>query len=218
MKPLEITAHLVAGYSSKDPWSPSLDGALAYVEMRRRLGDDFAASSAIPSSLRPVEGLPLEVCRWGDQWWYAASSPIIVGLHGRDRRFFHRRFDDRHERYLPSGVKKVMTAAGPYKTTRLFDVHVICRALRWHVIGERTRIEDMLTEIDQIGGRRGVGYGRVERWQIEDGNARIARGHRPLPADLQEVQGSQVMPWGLVPPGRATIAECVMPEERHEEA
>lgn len=215
MKPLKVRAVLRNGYAAKDPWSPAIDGIIAAQIMRRELGDDYASSAAQPSALRHVEGLPLEVISWGDLWWYAASSPIIVGFAGREKRAFHRRFDDQHERHLVEGAKKIMTAAGPYRNTRLFDVRVICRALEWHVVGRPDEVYDLVRGVDQIGGRRSVGFGEVVEWQVCDGDPRIARGHRPLPVGLQEIQGGMVMPWGIVPPVRLRPVECVMPDERH---
>jgi len=218
VQPLRIRAHLRNGYAAKDPWSPAIDGILAAVAMRRKLGDEYISSAAQPSKLQPIEGLPLEVCRWGDLWWYAASSPIIVGFAGREKKAYHRRFDDQYERHLVDGIRRVMTAAGPYKNTRLHDTRVICRALEWHVIGDEASIRDLLSDVEQIGGRRGIGYGWVTEWQISAGDPRIARGHRPLPVDIQESQDGMVMPWGIVPPGRWRPIECWMPEERHAEA
>lgn len=216
MQPLRIRADLVNGFAAKDPWSPAIDGILAAVEMKRRLGDDF--SSPQPSRLQPVEGLPLEVVRHGDLWWYAASSPVIVGFAGKEKKHYHRRFDDQHERYLPDKMGRVMTAAGPFKTTRLFDTRIICRAVEWHVVGDADEIREMLADVEQVGAKRGTGFGMVKSWQISGGDRRISYGHRPLPVGFQEVHGAQVMPWGIVPPARWRPVECVMPEVRHAEA
>ncbi|WP_132545437.1 hypothetical protein [Rhodovulum euryhalinum] len=211
-----ITAHLKNGFISRNPWAPAIDGIVGAVIQRERLGDKEFCSPA-PSDLKPVEGLPFERIEHEGLWWYAASSPIIVGAVGKERRYFHRRFDDHRERHLEHD-KKVETTKGPYKAYRLYDVRVICRAIRWHAIGDRAEIDRCVSKISQVGGKRGSGFGEVLRWEItDDGDPRIARGHRPLPATLMERKGAVVMPYGLVPPARVHQVECVMPEERHDE-
>lgn len=219
MTPLRIRAGLVRGFAAKDPWSPAIDGIIAAVVMRDRIGsEEFVLRGSRNSTLEHVTGLPIEIVRDGDRWWYASSSPLIVDIAGRERRYFHRRFDDQHERHLVDVVKRVMTAAGPYKSTRLFDTRVIASAVEWHVIGDQTEIERILRRVSQIGGRRGIGYGEVSEWSVTaDGDASIARHHRPLPVTYAEAHGidGQRMPWGLVPPGRLDPVDCVMPEARH---
>lgn len=218
MKPLKITAWLAHGFTAQTPWTPSIDGIVAAAVMRERLGPDRYRTPPA-SGLEPVEGLPFDVIRHGDHWWYAASSPIIVGAKGREKKFFHRRFDDNMERFLPEGTKRVQTGTGSYKASRLYDVRVVCRGLRWHAVGDPAEVERLVNTIDQVGGRRAVGFGRVLSWEVsEDGDPRIARGHRPLPVELQEIQDAVVLPWGLVPPVRCSSTDCVMPEERHDAA
>lgn len=220
MESMRIRADLQHGYVSSDPWSPSLDGILAYVVMRERLGDEaFVTSAARTMALRPVEGLPLEVVSYGELWWYAASSPRVIGKAAVRQAFFHRRFDDQHEQFLADKVGKVLTAAGPYKASRLADMHVICGGLEWSAVGDRREIERLLARVTAIGGARSRGYGSVARWSVEPAGpeSRLsAHRQRPLPvvyADKHGVTGA-VMSWHLVPPARAPAsrADCVMPD------
>ena len=45
MQSLTVTAHLMTGFASKFDWSPSLDGILAWVVQRERLGvEEFTAT------------------------------------------------------------------------------------------------------------------------------------------------------------------------------
>lgn len=212
MQPLRICARLINGYAAKDPWSPALDGIVAAVVMADRLGWDYFTGTA-PSAMEPVTGLPFEVRHEGNLWWYAVSSPIIVGFAGREKKAFHRRFDDQHERHLAPDVGRVLTAAGPYKATRLHDTRVICRALDWHVVGDEAALRPILDRVAQVGARRGIGCGLVSGWEIAPGDAEIARTHRPLPA--AQFPDRMSMPWGLHPPARLGAVECAMPEERH---
>lgn len=213
MTPIRIRVRLVNGFVVKDPWSPAIDGIIAAAFMREKLGDDFFTQRE--ADMQPVEGLPLAVERHDGRWWYLASSPAQIGARGQDKRFFHRRFDDQHEAYLPPGIGRVLTAAGPYKSSRLYERRAICRGLEWHVIGNEPEIRRLLGTIDQIGGGRGRGYGQVSEWLYDAGDEAIARRRRPLPVEYAQVIGvtGRVMPWGVVPPGRiaAAICDCVMP-------
>lgn len=221
MTPLIVKARLRNGFVQRDPWSPTLDGIVAAIVMRDRLGADaFAANASRNALMEPVEGLPFEVVRDDAHWWYAVSSPRLLGVAGRERRHFHRRFDDGLERHLEVGVKRVQTSAGPYKNARLFDTRTICRGVEWHVVGDAEALRRILAKVSQIGARRGVGYGEVVEWIVADGgDAEEARFRRPLPAAFAAQLGisGPVMPWGLVPPARTGLVDCVMPmmEARH---
>jgi CRISPR type IV-associated protein Csf3 len=218
MTPLRVICHLCNGFVRRDPWSPAIDGIIAAVVMRDRLGDDYAYGAAQPSQMVKVEGLPLAVERHGNDWWYCASFPEVIGEVGKERKFFHRRFDDHRERYLEPGVKKVLTSAGPYKMARLWDTRNICRGLEWHVIGDASEISSLLERITQVGGRRGVGFGEVTRWEVTADGAeeRAARLWRPLPVAYAEAHGLKgpVMPYGLTPPSWCPLwkIDCIMPE------
>lgn len=212
MTPLRIIARLQNGVIQSDPWSPSIDGILAAAMMREKLGDAFYLSRV--ADMQPVVGLPLDVVRHGDRWWYACSSPQLIDSHGKDRRYYHRRFDDHLEQYLPPKMGRVLTAAGPYKNTRLSETRIVCRGLEWHVIGDAEKIERLLINVDQIGAGRGRGHGVVLNWRVTDGDAERA-ANRPVPVEYAESIGlvGRVFPWGIVPPFRLPhlICDCVMP-------
>ena len=215
MTPIAITAELYNGFVSADPWSPAIDGILAYWLMRERLGaEEFSISQGHSHRMTPVEGLPLEVMRHGDLWWYAASSPRY-GSAATVRKHIHRRFDQSAaEKYLPA-IRKVQTSAGAYKNARISLMHRITNQVTWHVIGDGPEIERLLRTCAHIGGKVSAGFGRVRRWSYAEGDADLARFSRPLPADYaskHDIHGP-VMEWGLRPPVRlaANIAACVMP-------
>ncbi|WP_198033116.1 hypothetical protein [Methylosinus sp. PW1] len=213
MKPTLIRAVLVNGYITSNPWTPTIDGIVAYASQLRKHGDEFYVHR--DSEMVPVDDLPIEKIEFGGRWWYSCSTPYPVDSVGRQKRNYHRRFDDRYEGYLVSGVGKVLTKAGPYKAARLADTRTICRAVEWHVVGDREALRDLLGDIDQIGAARAVGFGSVVEWQLEDGDAEIARRRRPLPLEYAESIGiaGRRMSWGIVPPTRLpeSICECVMP-------
>lgn len=224
MQPLIITAHLMTGFASSDPWSPAIDGILAYQFMREKLGaEEFALHAHRDDQQEPVEGLPLAVERWGDWWWYQCSTPIYRS-HAEVTRHLHRRFDaGSAERYWNNQGKsgKVMTGAGPYKNARLSLLQHVTPAVRWAVVGDKPEIERLLALVTHIGARCGSGYGRVRNWEVEEAETLaedLARQHRPLPEthpDALALEGPRMV-WGLRPPGRhpLNITDCAMPPHR----
>jgi CRISPR type IV-associated protein Csf3 len=215
MRPLKVTAQLYNGFAASDDWSPALDGILAYWKLRLADPDHFLTTQGRSDLMTPVDGLPLERIEDGDWWWYACSSPIYT-LHEQHRRYFHRRFDDQQERFLPADVKSVLTSAGPYKNYRKSLMLRVTAAVVWHCIGDAEAIRALLNACHHIGSKPSQGYGRVKQWQIEeDGDESLALFHRPLPVDYARGRGidGPVMRWGLRPPVRiaANLCECVMP-------
>lgn len=217
MQTFKLTAHLRHGYVARNAWSPAIDGIVGYQHLMEKLGpDEFAISAAQSSQLRPTTGLPFDIVRDGEHWWYAVSAPIRIGFAGRETKSYHRRFDDRHERFLDAGTRKVMTAAGPYKNARLHETRWICRAVEWHCVGDPAEAFRLASQIVQIGASRQRGYGEVLRWELSlDADEKLARFHRPLPVAYATERGitGLEMVWPLAPPGRCpeVQARCILP-------
>lgn len=218
--PLIVTAELANGYASADPWSPGLDGILAYWALREQLGEEeFALGMTGHRSLVEPD-LPL--ARDGDdaRWWWVCSSPEAVGVAARFVRWEHRRFDlDAATRHVEERVRSVLVGGGPYKNYRNRRLGVVCRALTWRCVGEAREIERLLRRCDNIGAGHTHGWGVVRRWRVEPGAAEDgerARNDRPLPVEIAAARGvfGPQWEWGIRPPGRAPEhrALCVMPE------
>lgn len=221
MIPITVTAHLVNGLVMGDPWSPSLDGILAYAVMRERLGpDEMRLQATRTSDLTPVEGVPLGVERCSGLWWYRCSSPRVAEDALRHVSHVHRRFDDHEERHLDPNTKRVMTSAGPYKSTRLAEVRVVTPYVSWQALGDSTEVRRLLATIPAVGRGLARGHGVVERWDVRDGADEDAvRFDRPLPIEFARAHGvsGQEMVWGFVPPARAPTCNtmCVLPARGH---
>lgn len=220
MRPLRITAHLRNGFSSADPWSPAFDGVIAYWVMRERLGEEqFALNSSDPARLVIPDGLPLVKVEDGDQWWWAASSPMLDSERTW-RRYYHRRFDVAlATSYLPEDQRgRVIVQSGPYKNYRnIRDVKLTKRIL-WSAIGDPAEITRLLAQCWWVGGGSAQGLGRVERWEVVDGDDEDewrARYQRPLPAEVADAHGITGirLEWGIRPPGRLAVNRmlCVLP-------
>lgn len=218
LQALRVTAHTPAGHVASDPYSPTLDGILAYWALRERLGEEaFALGQSGHADMVEIDDLPLGREVHDGLWWWQVSAPITAPL-GRFVRHFHRRFDDAHApAYLDRGVRKVLTAAGPYKAYRHQRTVALAPAVTWHCIGDREEIARLLRSCSHIGQGGARGWGQVERWQVTvDGDAALARLYRPLPVAFAEAHGvtGPLLEWGIRPPGRllAHRVLCVMPD------
>jgi CRISPR type IV-associated protein Csf3 len=217
-EPLIVTAYTPAGYTRSDPWSPSLDGILAYWAARELLGDEeFALRSTGQMPLVEIE-LPLAREEWGDMWWWQCSSPVEGPLSQAFSRHTHRRFDDQHERYLDERVKKVLTAGGPYKVARIRTEVRLVPHVSWHVVGDADEIQRLVRRCSYIGRNATRGSGEVVAWEVRDGNDQtpaMARFHRPIPVGFAEEHGvtGLVSRYGIRPPVWSPDhqTECVLP-------
>lgn len=217
MQALKITAHLMTGFASKFDWSPSIDGILAWVVQRERLGfDEFIATQHRPDMQAPVEGLPLSVERFGDDWWYQASMPIYRS-HAVMTHNLHKRFNAAEAESRMHGKQtKVQTTKGPYKNARYQLRQHVTDRVHWHAVGNKVEVERLLSGITHVGAKVGAGYGRVREWTVETGGDRsTARLHRPLPVGFAEQEGvaGMLLEWGHRPPIRIPENQrlCVIP-------
>jgi len=214
MRPLKVVASLYNGFAAADDWAPALDGILAYWMLYLRDPDEFAVLQARSDLMTPIEGLPLERISDGAWWWYAASSPIYR-LHEMHAIYFHRRFDDQHERFLPEDTKKIITKAGPYKAYRKSLLFRVTPKIEWHCVGDESEIRRLLAPCRHVGAKSSQGHGRVRSWEIEEGDEQTALFRRPLPEPYARRMGidGAVMRWGIRPPARIAANQtlCVMP-------
>lgn len=212
MTPLRIVAHTPTGIARSDPWSPSLEGVLAYWWMKAHLDEEAFALGAAGYGAVLDADLPLGREHDGDTWWWQCSSPIVAPV-GEHRRHFHRRFDvDAATRF--TSVGRVEVKAGPLKNMRKEMIVTLTPTVTYHAIGHRAGVEQLLRRCTQLGALVGRGSGRVTRWVVtEDGEADLARFARPLPAAFAARHGREglALDWGLRPPGRRHRSACVMP-------
>lgn len=217
MQTLLVTAHLCNGFAASDPWSPALDGILGYWLMRERLGsEEFFLQAARPDLREPCARLPVATVEHGEQWWYACSMP----LYQTQREFlhyFHRRFDAQAaERYMVPPRGRTNTKAGPYKAFRLYERVRLMSCVQWHVIGDGDEIGRLLRRCSHIGAKASQGRGRVARWEVDTaaGSEHMARQLRPLPVEYAAAHGidGYRIDWGIRPPVRDHVTDCIIPE------
>lgn len=214
MEPLVVTAKLATAYTANDPWSPSLDGLLAYWQLREQLGEEEFALGM--TGHRPVveAQLPLGREGYGDWWWWQCSTPLVETV-AEFMRYTHRRFDD-YAAVDRVTTRRVETASGPYKEYRIGQTMRVTDAIRWHCIGDAVEIRRLLRLCGTLGRGHTHGYGEVREWLVEDGgDEQLARFHRPLPVEyaMRNGRSGTTLRWGIRPPGRVPEHQtiCVMP-------
>lgn len=159
--PLRITA-TVAGRIALPHGPLALDGLLAAAVCM--------IEGVVPATrledCRPVE---IPVQREPDGRFHLAS--FSVGAFERfGTKWINRRFPIAEAQAMGGPkLRRINLAGGPCKSYRipLESGHLVDDTLTWFCLGDRVRIEALLPAIRGLGKRRGVGLGRVLRWQVE---------------------------------------------------
>lgn len=181
-EPLRIVAHLQGSIVTV----PALDAMLA-------------ALVATVEGLPPVQtgdtyaDIDIPILREPGGRFHLASAPIFreerYEMRHRNRRFPMTEAQmlggaDLRRVNVQNGATKSFRV--PYQKTHLVDDRVL-----WYCQGDRKRIAWLLQTTDYLGRQRGVGAGRVVRWQVESveepwpGFPVLLDGQplRPLPLD-----------------------------------
>ncbi len=218
MQPIRVTAELIDGFLSKFEWSPSLDGILAYADLREKMGaDEFLLTKNMVHIQSPHDSLPLQKEIIEGDWWYQSSRPIY-SIAVQHRQYLHRRFNTLDaDRWCEERVKVVETTKNGFKNYRLLFRHHITQRVVWHCVGDADRVRALLNTMTHIGAKTGSGFGRVKQWRVElNGDASLARFCRPLPIEFAQRHGivGAVMEWAHRPPLQLVENKrvCVIPE------
>ena len=210
MVPIVVTAHTPSGFLTYEPWTPALDGILAFAFERERLGTDFGTNVDV----RPVEGLPLAKTRWRDTWWYRVGMPRFVTKHQYEKHIV-RRFDGREAQERLPAKNKVVTSMGRHKNIRKARLISVGASVSWAAVGDPEEVRRLLSDIPNVGGGWSRGFGRVSSWVVEEREEEILR---PVPVEYAQEQGHEGyrVHIGFRPPSwlPENQAACVVPEFR----
>jgi hypothetical protein len=158
-EPLEVVAHLRGPVAL--PNALALDALLGWaVVVRDGLTPALSAAECVELAL-PLAEEP------GGRFYLASVSHGEVEAH--ENHWLHRRHPVEVAQAMgPAEQRRVKISAGAEKSYRipLDTVHLVGDALRWWCIGERAEVEALLSLVAYVGKRRGVGLGRVARWEV----------------------------------------------------
>lgn len=223
MNNLKITAHLSTPMGVYDNWSPSLEGLLTY-----RLLEEYNLLSPNPTVEQVantqdflVQHLPLRQATIKDDRYWCVSSPCYV-INGELTDRYRKRWDS-HETNLNWGKRKpkFLTGEGAEKSYDLPLYARLTNTITWFVVGDKTKINDLLSPITHIQKKRSYGNGEVTKWQIEitydDYHLwRDDKLMRPMPVRLisQKLDNPQMI-WGWRSPAwlAANKELCYMPKD-----
>jgi len=197
MRSVTVVAQVQTGAILDAEWPVLLDGLLAAVARRRRLGADYNNPDD-----NEIEALPL--ARWtrdtANEWVWLASTAMPDRTDVEDVRWFHQRFDHKSaEKVLGDKLPKNIRQIGPTKDWRLPNIVTVCSTLTWWAVGDPDQIRQMVQAVPSVGRKRGQGEGAVVRWAVEDAGApdpawalRAPDGtvSRPVPAHAAAALGA----------------------------
>jgi CRISPR type IV-associated protein Csf3 len=184
--------------ASTDPWLP-LDSILAAEWMRQNHPEAFYnASSHMLTNDFIVADLPFERRGAGDDWYWACSFNTEAPLHEYVMHW-HKRFDDRLEKYIDFGGKRgrVDTKSGKNKAYRMPLVVQLFDRLTWYAVGNMEAVRDLCLTVTHLGKKSSQGLGAVDYWDVEPwpedwSEVREGRMTRAVPVELGLSEGAQV--------------------------
>ncbi|BAW26656.1 hypothetical protein B382_19600 [Stutzerimonas stutzeri B1SMN1] len=144
----------------------ALLGALRVSEVRAELGD----------GINPRDhhyDLPLEQYRSRSGQWVFKASAFHINKGTASQNWMQtsrintaEAARHRSEGFLLLRAAKPNPAGGPFKNS-LYHYPLVWATLTAYCVGDQARIADLLSQCRQIGGRRGVGCGRVAGFSVE---------------------------------------------------
>jgi len=171
-QPLQITANLRSPVVA-DEWLP-LDGLLLYQSVRRDLGPrDVTISGA--STLAQPKGeklrggrLPIKIVHAKD--WYYRCSWAEWGPHVDGIDYWNKRFDMAYSHLVNFGGRRgvVNHKAAKYKAYHMPIYYRSALWVRWYCVGDKDKIERLLSTMTHIGKKTAQGWGRIILpWRVE---------------------------------------------------
>lgn len=218
MNNLQVTAHLATALSVTDDWSPSLEALLEYLWL-----DDKGLALPNPSAENLFKAeLPLRMDNLKGQDFWACSSPFYLKEAQQIDKY--RKRWDYQDKHLDWGKKKqkVNTSEGVTKSYDMPLKLINTSRLDWFLVGDRNKVERLLSSCTAIGKKRSYGKGQVYRWEVKEVEhdwslTRNDRLTRAIPIDLVhdklDLTGYNFLRWGWKNPSwlPESIALCVMP-------
>lgn len=209
MEPCTVTAWLAGPLAVTRPEDLALDGLTQWALLTALLGEQFYTLPGprksplfvrLPLALQGPAAARIARFRSGfwpdiardfqDQpWWWACSSAELVDVAARETHYWNKRFDTREADLLSEQTKTVVIENGRYKAYHQPLPTVVCRAVRWHAVGDSTALATLLSEIGYLGKKRAYGEGAVARWEVTpaetDHSLWTAEGRlaRPVPVE-----------------------------------
>ena len=213
MQTLKVIAYISSGIDTSNPWSPSLDGILASAYLEHKLGTDKFNIDMALNKQSTVANLDIAKSE-GDEWFYLCSSPIFAVDQSQTFTQYKRFNHDEHD-LIKMKAKQLQLTKGVHKNTAWNANVKYCEKVEWHVASNKDYVLSLLQDVTHIGANRAAGYGKVDKWAVEEGEDLLARYYRPLPLNntICDDLKYHKMWWGYRPSVRikSNQAYCNMP-------
>lgn len=183
-----------------------LDGLLAALRVRQA----EAATDEPVDPLQVQHDIPVERYTSPSGEWVFKASAFRLHRETETRNWMQtgrtdlvRVAEDRHSGLLKLRSSKPNLAGGPFKSSA-YHYPVLWTGLVAYCVGDKQAIEGLLKDCEQIGGRRGVGSGKIQSIEVstipEQECIWVYRA-LPLDADDLNLQGTYATAMkGLRPP------------------
>jgi len=168
IKNWKVTAWLSSPLAGEPP---ALDAILEW-ELSKRLGMKHHNKLTRNVPLSDIQRVPIPLAKRtiSGHDVYACSNPIIPEPTAEWVDHMARRIDTDLIALLlaPNQRKSLLVASGPYKMLyRPLRIRLVDRVV-WFARGDKTEIRKLLKSVNALGSHRGIGYGLVERWELEE--------------------------------------------------
>lgn len=147
-----------------------------------------------------------------DNRW--AASRGIFKTEGKNIEYINRRpnfFDADKIGHLDMETGIISDSVGVYRAYRIPRVVSTVSDIEFYAMGDKAKVQDLLTEIPAVGKKPAVGYGFIAEWSVENCDEDYSLWHpeyglmRPVVVGSDEAKGLDlstypVMQYGIKPP------------------
>lgn len=183
-----VTARLQSGAVLPSVFPAPLDGMLASVVHRRRMGNRYGSAVDHHRMDLPLCRTPTFVA--GKQWVWAATCAEPDPGAGMDVHWWHQRFDDSAAEEVVDRLPQ-STSTVRYKSWRVPLPVTVTGTLTWRALGDPDQLAELLADCHHVGKKRSQGEGLILEWSVADDG----------PADWSVIQGTgdgaPTRPWPL---------------------
>lgn len=170
MDNLLVTAHLLSPLAVNDNWSPRLDAVLEWQILERHQQTIAAPSLEQIAATRPLvqQEMPLKAGWFGELLYWQVSSPCYQYSWEYQERF-RKRWAPGIDTPAPEWGKRranINTSAGAEKNYDLPLTVRVVETIHWWCVGDRQRLQDLLSGCTHLGKKRAHGYGQVYKWTV----------------------------------------------------
>lgn len=204
--PLRITAHLLDGRINSADGLIMFDSILYHAWFAKHApgvlvgegSDDWAGYIGLPLVQLP-----------GNRW---KASKAIYKCTGKTVESYNKRPDffgaDKTD-YLDKETGIICSTNGPYKAYRVPSVVRTVKdgILTFYAVGNREKVEELLSYIPAVGKKNSMGFGMVGRWDVEECAEDYTYMHpkyglmRPTPVeDVEYPMPYPIMEYAVKPP------------------